>query len=78
MLKLKQRFNLRIPDRLAVAAALVLTVTALGGVATERGMEDEPKASPVSLLNSQAADSRSDDTVERHGAKARLLLFRRG
>jgi hypothetical protein len=78
MLKLKQRFDLRIPDRFAVAAALVLTVTALGGVLTERKAGDDPKAAPVQMLKAQAVDTQSDDAVERHSAKARLLLFRRG
>jgi hypothetical protein len=78
MLKLKQRFDLRIPDRFAVAAALVLTVTALGGVLTERNAGDDPKAAPVQMLKAQAVDTQSDDAVERHSAKARLLLFRRG
>jgi hypothetical protein len=77
MLKLKQRFDLRVPDRLAVAAALVLTVTALGGIVSEWGAGDKHKAAPVQLLNSQAVDTQSDDAVERNGSKARLLLFRR-
>ncbi len=78
MLKLKQRFTLRVPDRLAVAAALVLTVTALGGFVTGQGFGEDLNQPPAHLLKAQQVDTQSDDAVERHGAKARLLLFRRG
>lgn len=77
MLKLKKRMNLRVSDRIAVAAALVLTVSALGGVVAEQNREDLEPVTPR-VLKAQAADPQSDDAVERHGAKARLLLFRRG
>jgi hypothetical protein len=78
MFRFRQRFDLRVPDRLAVAAALVLSLTALGGVVGERGFGKEQEPAQVQLLKSQAVDTQSDDAVERHGAKARLLLFRRG
>jgi hypothetical protein len=78
MLKLRQKFALRVPDRLAVTAALVLTVTALTGVLTGQGFDEDGKAAPVQLLKPQQADTQADDAVERHSARARLLLFRRG
>ncbi|MEE4174728.1 MAG: hypothetical protein V2I57_10795 [Xanthomonadales bacterium] len=78
MLKLKKRMNLRVSDRLAVAAALVLTVTALGGVVAEQNLDREIEPVSTRVLKAQASDPQSDDTVERHSAKARLLLFRRG
>ncbi len=78
MLKLKQKFAPRVPDRLAVTAALVLTVTALAGVITGNGFNEDGKAAPAQLLKAQQVDTQSDDAVERHSAKARLLLFRRG
>lgn len=78
MLKLKQRFNLRVPDHLAVTAALVLTVTALGGVVNEQVFEHESEQAPTQLLKARHVDTQSDDAMERQSAKARLLLFRRG
>ena len=77
MLKLKQRFKFRVTDRLAVAAALVLTVTALGGVVSEQ-VSGQSEPAPAQLLKARQVETETDDVVERHSAKARLLLFRRG
>lgn len=78
MLKRRQHIKLRISDRLAIAAALVLTVTALGGVVSEQRLNDEPDPMATRIMQAQKVDTQSDDTVERTSAKARLLLFRRG
>ncbi len=80
MLKLRNRITIRISDRLAVLAAVALTVTAGGGVLGERLMNDGPlgadaTASPARV---EIADPTSDDAARQGGLASKLLLFRRG
>ena len=80
MLKLRNRITIRIPDRLAVIAAVTLTVTAGGGVLGERFMNDaalgvDATAKPV---QTEVVDPTSDDSARQTGLASRLLLFRRG
>ncbi len=80
MLKLRNRITIRIPDRLAVLAAVTLTVTAGGGLLGERLMsEPVPGADSVNVpARAEVADPTSDDAARSGGLASRLLLFRRG
>jgi len=86
MAKLKKRITLRIPDRAAIAVALVLVVTAVGG--TLNDLPDNPAFGPQNgapgiempvMLKKIEPDPTSDDA----GGKAkplaaRFLLLRHG
>lgn len=80
MLKLRNRFSLRIPDRLAVFAAVALTVTAGGGVMAERLLDEDTMGTEATAQPTQrdAVDPTSDDAARQGGLASRLLLFRRG
>lgn len=79
---LRKRLAIRIPDRLAVVAAVALSATAAGGIMgdawldrVEPGDRAEVKHVPVSA---ERADPTSDDAGRQSGLTLRLLLFRHG
>ena len=76
MTSLRNRIKLRISDRLAVMAALVLILTASVGSVDDAQAPTEALAKPMHA--SIEADPTSDDATQRKSATSGLLLFRRG
>lgn len=85
MAKFRNRISLRIPDRMALAVALVLTVTAAGSVMRDTLSNDligpnnsaPDTAMPVSVEKLEL-DTDSDGTSGGKPVTARFLLFRHG
>ncbi len=85
MAKLRKRVSLRIPDRMALAVALVLTVTAAGSVMRDALHDDliRPNHTAPSTVMPVATekvelDPTSDDATGAKPLTARFLLFRHG
>ncbi len=76
MLNLRKRFSLRISDHLAIAVAVVLSVTAAGGVVADRFMPAAPAENTVMPAETDAADPTSDETVGGGGLTVGLFLFK--
>ncbi len=82
MAKLKRRITLRIPDRAAIAVALVLVVTAVGGTLND-SMDNPVPGAPSTAMPGEIKkvehDPTSDDaTGSVKPLAARFLLFRHG
>jgi len=78
MLNLRRRISVRIPDRLAIAAALLLTLTAAGGVFAERLMSGSADPATAMPASEETVDPHSDETAGRGGLTVGLLLFGHG
>lgn len=80
MLNLRHRFTLRISDRLAIAAALVLTLTAAGGALADRYLGEGTAAPTATAMPAEAdaPDPTSDDAAAAGGLTVSLLLFGHG
>lgn len=82
MLNLRNRIRIRIPDRLAVLAAVALTISAGGSMLGEQLLPDaslgnEATAQPSRVeMKSPAPDDTA--SAKSDGLASRLLLFRRG
>jgi hypothetical protein len=79
MTNIKQRFNLRISDRLAVSVALVLCLTAAGTMLEERA-EPSMNMAPSTAMpaKSEAIEPVVEDSAKPSGLNARFSLFRQG
>lgn len=82
MLHLRKRLAIRVPDRLAIVAAVTLTITAAGGVMGDAWLDRGASGDAVEVqrvpVSAEQADPTSDDAGRRSGLTLRLLLFRHG
>jgi len=80
MLNLRHRISLRVPDRLAIVAALALSLTAAGGVVGETLLATPESVADATALpvSAEQDDPASDDAARPGGLTASLLFFRNG
>ncbi len=79
MLNLRRKRSVRISDHLAMTAALLLTLTAAGGVLADRFMGPGDAPATAMPAATGTADPTSDDAEPTpHGLNVRVLLFRHG
>ena len=81
MAKLNKKISLRVPDRLAIGVALILTLSATGNLvsnAFESPMDAQGAPTTVMPTQTEQVDPTSDDAAGSPGLAARFLLFRHG
>jgi hypothetical protein len=79
---ISKRLRIRVPDRLAVAAAVALTVTAAGGILGDAWFDQPVPGQRADAqrvkVGSEQVDPTSDDAGRSSGLTLRTLLFRHG
>ncbi len=79
MLNLRKRISLRIPDRVAIAVAMALTVTAAGATLGERWLDAPAEEAATAMpVENESSDPTSDENARPGGLTVGLLLFGHG
>ncbi len=80
MLNLLRHHRFHVPNGLAVAAAILLLASSVGGFNSDSGMHSSSAGSTPSVQAESPDSAGADDTLEqkRSGLNLGFLLFRRG